>query len=56
MLRKIVALTPFCGAILLPIAIPLTIVKAGLGPGILIALLLSILWFVAMLRTAEMPH
>ena len=56
MLRSVVAFTPLFGAILLPLLIPFTIAKAGLGPGVLLVLVLSTLWFVAMLRTSEMPH
>lgn len=55
-LRWFVALTPLTGAILLPLVVPLTIAKLGLGPGVLTALILSSLWFIAMLRTSEMPH
>tara|TARA_B100000214_G_scaffold282713_1_gene212334 strand:- start:1554 stop:1724 length:171 start_codon:yes stop_codon:yes gene_type:complete len=56
MLRFFVALTPLIGALVLPLVIPLTIAKIGLGPGVLTALILSLVWFVAMLRTSEMPH
>ena len=56
MLRLIVAVTPLAGAIILPLVVPLTIAKVGLGPGVFIALILSSIWFIAMLRTSEMPH
>ena len=56
MTRLIVALTPLAGVILFPLLIPTTIERLGLGAGVLSALLLSTLWFVAMLRTSEMPH
>ncbi len=56
MLRLFVALTPILGAILLPLIVPFTITHLGLGFGIGSALFLSTLWFVFMLRTAEMPH
>ena len=56
MLRWVIALTPVIGAILLPVVIPLIMAKTGIGLGIGMALLLSTIWFVAMLRTAEMPH
>ncbi len=56
MLRLIVAFTPLVGALLLPLLIPTTIERLGLGPGVLTALILSTLWFIAMLRTSEMPH
>ena len=56
MVRLIVALTPLLGAIAFPLLIPTTIEHLGLGPGVLSALILSTVWFVAMLRTSEMPH
>ena len=56
MLRLIVAFTPLVGAIAFPLLIPTTIERLGLGTGVLSALILSTLWFVAMLRTSEMPH
>ncbi len=56
MIRLIVAFTPLVGVIILPLLIPTTIEHIGLGAGVLTALVLSILWFVAMLRTSEMPH
>ena len=56
MVRLIVAFTPLVGAIAFPLLIPTTIARFGLGPGVLIALILSTVWFAAMLRTSEMPH
>jgi len=56
MVRLFVALTPLVGALVFPLLIPTTIERLGLGAGVISALLLSTLWFVAMLRTSEMPH
>ena len=56
MLKKIVAFTPLFGALSFPIIVPITISKVGVNYGILGALLISSLWFIAMLRTSEMPH
>ncbi len=56
MLKKFVAITPMLGAITFPIAVPITISKFGTNSGIIVALLISSLWFIAMLRTSEMPH
>ena len=56
MLRLLVAGTPLAGAILLPLIVPLVIAWFGIAPGVLVTLVLSTLWFVAMLRTSEMPH
>ena len=56
MLRWFVAFTPIVGAIALPLIVPFTISKVGIGSGVLITLFLSSIWFIAMLRTSEMPH
>ncbi len=56
MLRWFVALTPLVGAILLPLVVPIIIEQFGIAPGIISVLLLVSIWFVAMLRTSEMPH
>ena len=56
MIRLIVAFTPLVGAIAFPLLIPTTIEHLGLGAGVFSALVLSSLWFIAMLRTSEMPH
>jgi len=56
MTRWFVAFTPIAGAITFPLVIPITISKFGISSGVIAALLLSTLWFVAMLRTSEMPH
>tara|TARA_B100000941_G_C28461124_1_gene530804 strand:+ start:1166 stop:1336 length:171 start_codon:yes stop_codon:yes gene_type:complete len=56
MLKKIVAITPLIGALTFPIIVPITISRLGVNYGILSALLISSLWFIAMLRTSEMPH
>ncbi|RZO11647.1 hypothetical protein [Synechococcus sp. MIT S9451] len=55
-LRWFVAITPLAGAMAFPIVVPLTIARVGIGAGVGVALVLSTLWFMAMLRTAEMPH
>jgi|TARA_A100001037_G_scaffold244719_1_gene225703 hypothetical protein len=56
MLKKIVAFTPLFGALTFPLLVPLTISKFGVTYGILSALSISSIWFIAMLRTSEMPH
>ena len=56
MLKKIIAFTPLFGALTFPLIVPITISKFGVNYGILTALLISSLWFIAMLRTSEMPH
>lgn len=54
-LRAIVALTPLAGSILFPLIVPLLMVRVSIGAGVMAAVLIGSLWFVAMLRTAEMP-
>ena len=54
--KKIVAFTPLFGALTFPLIVPITISKFGINYGILSALLISSIWFIAMLRTSEMPH
>ena len=56
MQKKIIAFTPLLGALTFPLIVPITISKFGVNYGILSALLISSLWFIAMLRTSEMPH
>ena len=56
MTRWFVAFTPNVAAIIFPLVIPMTISQFGISSGVIAALLLSTLWFVAMLRTSEMPH
>ncbi len=56
MLKKIIAFTPIFGALTFPLLVPITISKFGVNYGILTALVISSLWFIAMLRTSEMPH
>ncbi|MEJ6584290.1 MAG: hypothetical protein QNL17_06345 [Synechococcus sp. ChSW.bin.154] len=56
MLRWFVAITPLAGAIAFPILVPITMAKVSISAGVGVALVLSTLWFVAMLRTSEMPH
>ena len=56
MRKNFVAITPLLGAVTFPLVVPITISKFGVNYGILIALVFSSLWFIAMLRTSEMPH
>ncbi len=56
MLRWFVAITPLAGAMVFPILVPIVMNKVSIGAGVAVALVLSSLWFVAMLKTSEMPH
>ena len=55
-LRWFVAIPPLAGAMAFSLIVPLVMARAGIGAGVLVALVLSALWFVAMLKTSEMPH
>ncbi len=55
-LRWFVAITPLAGAMAFPLVVPLVMARVGIGAGVAVALGLSGLWFVAMLKTSEMPH
>ena len=55
-MKAVVAFTPLAGAVLLPIAVPLLMVKVSIGAGVLAAVVLSGLWFGSMLLTSEMPE
>lgn len=54
-LRAFVALTPLLGTLLFPLVVALLMARNGIGSGVLGAVVLGSLWFVTMLRTAEMP-
>jgi len=54
-LKAVVALTPLLGTLLFPLVVALLMARLGIGAGVLGAVALGSVWFVAMLRTAEMP-
>lgn len=54
-LKVFVAATPMLGAVAFPIAVPLLMVRVSIAAGVVAAVLIGTLWFVAMLRTSEMP-
>jgi hypothetical protein len=54
-LRTFVALTPLLGTLLFPLVVALLMLRSGIGTGVLGAVVLGTVWFVTMLRTAEMP-
>ena len=56
MKKNFIAFTPLMGALTFPLLVPITIAKLGINYGIIVALFISSLWFIAMLRTSEMPH
>ncbi len=55
-LKALVALTPLAGSLAFPLVVPLLMLRVGIGAGVLGAVLIGALWFVVMLRTAEMPE
>jgi hypothetical protein len=54
-MRAFVAFTPLAGTLALPILVPVLMVRVGIGAAVGAAVVVSSLWFVTMLRTAEMP-
>ena len=55
-LKAVVAFTPLAGALVLPVVVPLLMVRVSVGAGVLAAVVLSSLWFAAMRRTSELPE
>ncbi len=53
--RTLVAATPLAGALAFPVLVPFVLRWVGLPAAVLTAVVVGSLWFVAMLRTAEMP-
>lgn len=54
-LRFLVAATPLAGSLLFPTVVALLMARVSITAGVLAAVLIGSLWFVAMLRTSEMP-
>ena len=54
-LKALVALTPAAGSLLFPLVVAVLMVRVSITAGVLAAVALGSLWFVAMLRTSEMP-
>jgi hypothetical protein len=50
-----VAFTPLAGTLLFPLVVALLMTRVSITAGVLAAVLIGSLWFVAMLRTSEMP-
>ncbi len=55
-LRWFVAITPLAGSMAFPLIVPLVMARVGIAAGVAVALVISSLWFIAMLKTSEMPH
>jgi hypothetical protein len=55
-MKALVALTPITGAVALPLLVVVLMAKVGIGAGVAAAVVISSLWFVAMLRTSELPE
>jgi len=54
-MRLFVAATPLAGALLFPLVIPIVLKQLGIPAAVLTAVVLGTVWFVTMLRSAEMP-
>ena len=55
LLKTVVAATPMVGSIVVPLVVPLLMVRVSISAGVLAMVVAGSLWFVAMLRTSEMP-
>jgi len=55
-LKLVVALTPMAGALAFPLAVPLVMKHLGIPAAVLTAVVVGTVWFVAMLRTSELPQ
>lgn len=55
-LKLMVALTPMAGALAFPLAVPLVMKHLGIPAAVLTAVVVGTVWFVAMLRTSELPQ
>ena len=53
--RAVVAFTPLLGALAFPLLIPVLMSRVSIQASILAAVLIATVWFVLMLRSAEMP-
>ena len=54
-LRALVAFTPLVGSLAFPLLVPLLMLRYNLAVGLIGAVMIGTLWFVAMLRSSEMP-
>ncbi|MEB3318758.1 MAG: hypothetical protein VKO39_11545 [Cyanobacteriota bacterium] len=54
-LKAFVALTPLLGSLLVPLLVPLLMARVSIAAGVLALVIVGTGWFVAMLRTSEMP-
>jgi hypothetical protein len=55
LLKTVVAATPLVGSLVVPVLVPLLMVRVSISAGVLAMVVAGALWFVAMLRTSEMP-
>jgi MFS superfamily sulfate permease-like transporter len=54
-MSTLVAITPVVGSVLVPLLVPVLMVRFSIAAGVATAVVASCLWFALMLRTAEMP-
>ncbi len=55
LLKVVVAVTPLVGSLLVPVLVPVLMVRVNIAAGVLALVVIGTGWFVAMLRTSEMP-
>jgi len=56
LLKTVVAATPMVGSLVVPLLVPFLMVRVSISAGVLAMVVAGSLWFVAMLRTSEMPE
>jgi len=54
--KVLVALTPLAGSLAFPLAVPLVMKHMGIPAAVLTAVVVGTVWFIAMLRTSELPQ
>ena len=55
LLKVVVAVTPLVGSLLVPVLVPVLMVRVNIAAGVLALVVIGTGWFAAMLRTSEMP-
>jgi len=55
LLKVVVAVTPLVGSLLVPVLVPVLMVRVNIAARVLALVVIGTGWFVAMLRTSEMP-
>ncbi|TGG84887.1 MAG: hypothetical protein ERJ69_03025 [Aphanocapsa feldmannii 288cV] len=54
-MNRLIPLLPMAGVVVVPLLVPLLMVRVGIGYGLGAALVVVVLWFAVMVRHARMP-